>query len=238
MDIIQIENLSKKFDGFAALNNVSFNITRGDFFGLIGPNGAGKTTLLRILYSMVVPSSGNIRIKGLDLRKDYKKIKYILGIVPQDDNLDADLSVLDNLTIYSMYFGLSKKESLKRSEELLGFFDLSDRRNSKVMDLSGGLRRRLMIARALINNPEIIMLDEPTSGLDPEYRHNIWNKLVLLNKEGSTILMSTHYMEEAERLFKNMVILNHGEIVVRGKTEDITRNKKSLEEIFLDIARK
>ena len=235
--ILSVKGLTKNFDGFKALNNITFNIKYGDFFGLIGPNGAGKSTLLKILYNIVMPDSGFIGIEGLNLEYDYKKIKYNLGIVPQDDNLDEDLSVYENLLIYSMYFGIPRKESSKRSTELLEFFNLDDKKYSKVAALSGGLRRRLMIARALINNPSLIILDEPTSGLDPEYRQNIWSRLKALNENGVTIFMSTHYMGEAERLFKNMIILNHGNIVMNGAIKDITSNKKSLEEIFLDIAK-
>ena len=236
--ILSVKNLTKTFGRFKALDNVSFEVRSGDFFGLIGPNGAGKSTLLKILYNTVIPDKGSIRICGLDLQADYKKIKYGMGIVPQDDNLDEDLSVFDNLLIYSMYFGMAKKESAKKTEELLDFFNLTDKKYSRVADLSGGLRRRLMIARALINDPSLIILDEPTVGLDPEYRQNIWNKLISLNKNGVTVIMSTHYMEEAERLFKNMIILNHGGIVMSGGISEITLNKKSLEEIFLDIAGK
>ncbi len=235
--ILDVECLTKSFSRFKVLNNISFKIKSGDFFGLIGPNGAGKSTLLKILYGIVIPDSGSIKIKGLNLLSDYKKIKYSLGVVPQDDNLDDDLGVYENLLIYSMYFGISRTESLKRSNELLNFFDMNEKKYSKVSDLSGGLKRRLMIARALINNPSLIVLDEPTSGLDPEYRQNIWGKLKALNKNGVTILMSTHYMEEAEHLFKNMIILHHGNIVLQGNINDITLNKKSLEDIFLDIAK-
>ena len=235
--ILNVKDLTKNFGRLKALNNLTFNIKYGDFFGLIGPNGAGKSTLLKILYGIVIPDSGFVGIEGLNLKYDYKKIKYNLGIVPQDDNLDEDLSVYENLLIYSMYFGMHRKESMKKSAEILFFFDLEDKKYSKVADLSGGLRRRLMIARALINNPSLIILDEPTSGLDPEYRQNIWGRLKTLNEKGVTILMSTHYMEEAEKLFKNMIILNHGNIVMSGAVNDITLNKKSLEEIFLDIAK-
>ena len=235
--ILTVNNLTKNFNGFTVLNNIAFNIKYGDFFGLIGPNGAGKSTLLKILYGIVIPDFGSTFISGLDLKYDYKKIKYNLGIVPQDDNLDEDFSVYENLLIYSMYFGIPRKESIKKSTELLKFFNLADKKYSKVAALSGGLRRRLMIARALINNPSLIILDEPTSGLDPEYRQNIWGRLKALNENGVTILMSTHYMEEAEKLFKNMIILNHGNIVMNGAIKDITSNKKSLEEIFLDIAK-
>jgi|GEM_PF-1151345 len=236
-DILKVKDLTKNFGGLKALNNLTFSIKYGDFFGLIGPNGAGKSTLLKILYGIVIPDSGFVGIEGLNLKYDYKKIKYSLGIVPQDDNLDEDLSVYENLLIYSMYFGIPKKESKKRSDELLHFFNLEDKRHSKVANLSGGLRRRLMIARALINNPSLIILDEPTSGLDPEYRQNIWGRLKTLNKNGVTILMSTHYMEEAEKLFKSVIILHRGNIVMNGTINDITLNKKSLEEIFLDIAK-
>ena len=235
--ILTVKDLTKNFGHIHALNKITFNIKYGDFFGLIGPNGAGKSTLLKILYGIVIPDAGDTFISGLNLQSDYKKIKYDLGIVPQDDNLDEDLSVYENLIIYAMYFGIPKKESIKKSVELLTFFNLEDKKYSKVADLSGGLRRRLMIARALINNPSLIILDEPTSGLDPEYRQNIWSRLKALNESGVTILMSTHYMEEAEKLFKNVIILNHGNIVLNGSIKEITLNKKSLEEIFLDIAK-
>lgn len=235
--ILEINGLVKNFNRLRVLNDVGFKIKSGDFFGLIGPNGAGKSTLLKILYGIVIPDSGNIFINGLNLSSDYKKIKYFLGIVPQEDNLDDDLSVYDNLIIYSKYFGIKGNESGKRASELLNFFDMGEKKYSKVSELSGGLKRRLMIARALINNPSLIILDEPTSGLDPEYRQNIWEKLKALNKNGVSILMSTHYMEEAERLFNNIIILNHGNLIFNGTISEITLNKKSLEDIFLDIAK-
>jgi lipooligosaccharide transport system ATP-binding protein len=235
--ILEINGLTKNFNSLKVLSEVSFKIKSGDFFGLIGPNGAGKSTLLKILYGIVIPDSGNISINGLDLLYNYKKIKYSLGIVPQEDNLDEDLSVNDNLIVYSKYFGITGDESRRRANELLNFFDMGEKKYFKVSELSGGLKRRLMIARALINNPSLIILDEPSSGLDPEYRQNIWEKLKALNRNGVTILMSTHYMEEAERLFNNIIILNHGNIVFNGAISEITLNKKSLEEIFLDIAK-
>ncbi|RZD16252.1 MAG: ABC transporter ATP-binding protein [Candidatus Acididesulfobacter guangdongensis] len=260
---ISVENLTKFYNDFSALNNISFRIKRGDFFGIIGPNGAGKTTILKILYSVVIPSAGSIDILGLSPTNDSKKIKSRLGVVPQDDNLDEDLSVFENLIIYSMYFGINKKESFRRVSELLDFFNIAEKKDSKVINLSGGYRRRLLLARALINSPDIIILDEPTIGLDPEYRLNIWNKLKLLNKSGITILMSTHYMDEAEKLFRNVILLNHGKIVLNGsmdyilnknnneningasnnmayKKEDVYNNNKglkSLEEIFMDIVK-
>ncbi|MHB1680332.1 MAG: ABC transporter ATP-binding protein [bacterium] len=259
---VSVENLTKFYDNFSALNNISFKIKKGDFFGIIGPNGAGKTTILKILYSVVIPNSGNIDILGLNLTRHAKKIKSIIGVVPQEDNLDEDLSVFENLIIYSMYFGINKKESLRRASELLDFFNIAEQKNFKVINLSGGYRRRLLIARALVNSPKIIILDEPTIGLDPEYRLNIWNKLKLLNKSGITILMSTHYMDEAEKLFRNVIILNHGEIVLNGSVDYIlnknndenigdasgnllnkaelnNNNKryKSLEDVFMDIVK-
>ncbi|MCL5673229.1 MAG: ABC transporter ATP-binding protein [Deltaproteobacteria bacterium] len=234
---ISVENLTKFYNNFSALNNISFRIKIGDFFGIIGPNGAGKTTILKILYSVVIPTSGNIDILGLNLtsnlQHDARKIKSIIGVVPQEDNLDEDLSVFENLIIYSMYFGINKKESLKRASELLDFFNMADQKNFKVINLSGGYRRRLLIARALVNSPKIIILDEPTIGLDPEYRLNIWNKLKLLNKSGITILMSTHYMDEAEKLFRNVILLNHGEIVLNGSVDYIL-NKNNGENIVTD----
>ncbi len=234
---ISVENLTKFYNNFSALNNISFRIKIGDFFGIIGPNGAGKTTILKILYSVVIPTSGNIDILGLNitsnLQHDARKIKSIIGVVPQEDNLDEDLSVFENLIIYSMYFGINKKESLKRASELLDFFNMAEQKNFKVINLSGGYRRRLLIARALVNSPKIIILDEPTIGLDPEYRLNIWNKLKLLNKSGITILMSTHYMDEAEKLFRNVILLNHGEIVLNGSVDYIL-NKNNGENIVTD----
>jgi lipooligosaccharide transport system ATP-binding protein len=236
---ISVENLTKFYNNFSALNNISFRIKRGDFFGIIGPNGAGKTTILKILYSVVIPTSGNIDILGLNLtsnlQHDARKIKSIIGVVPQEDNLDEDLSVFENLIIYSMYFGINKKESLKRASELLDFFNMAEQKNFKVINLSGGYRRRLLIARALVNSPKIIILDEPTIGLDPEYRLNIWNKLKLLNKSGITILMSTHYMDEAEKLFRNVILLNHGEIVLSGSVDYIL-NKNNGENIANDTS--
>ena len=236
---ISVENLTKFYNNFSALNNISFRIKIGDFFGIIGPNGAGKTTILKILYSVVIPTSGNIDILGLNitsnLQHDARKIKSIIGVVPQEDNLDEDLSVFENLIIYSMYFGINKKESLKRASELLDFFNMAEQKNFKVINLSGGYRRRLLIARALVNSPKIIILDEPTIGLDPEYRLNIWNKLKLLNKSGITILMSTHYMDEAEKLFRNVILLNRGEIVLNGSVDYIL-NKNNGENIVNDAA--
>jgi lipooligosaccharide transport system ATP-binding protein len=242
---IEVKNLTKNYNGFTALKNVSFDVKTGDFFGIIGPNGAGKTTLLKILYAFINIYAGDVAVSGLNLKINSKKIKYSIGVVPQDDNLDEDLSVFENLIIYSMYFGIPKKESLKRSEELLDFFNITDKKKSKVSNLSGGLRRRLLIARALVNNPSVIILDEPTIGLDPEVRQNIWNKLKILNKNGVTILMATHYMEEAEELFKNIIILNHGEIVIKGVVSDLIYGKdesgikkiKSLEEIFMNVVK-
>lgn len=236
-NILSVKNLAKTYNKLKALNYISFEVGKGDFFGLIGPNGAGKSTLLKILYGIVIPDKGySIKINGMNLETEYKKIKSSMGVVPQDENLDEDLSVLENLMIYSMYFGLKRKNALKKAEELMSFFDIDDKRQSKVSELSGGLRRRLMIARALVNDPSLIILDEPTVGLDPEYRRNIWKKLIELNRKGVTIIMSTHYMDEAERLFKNMIIMNRGNIALKGGIKDITLNKKSLEEIFLDIA--
>ena len=217
---------------------------------------------------MVIPTSGNIDILGLNLtsnlQRDARKIKSIIGVVPQEDNLDEDLSVFENLIIYSMYFGINKKESLRRASELLDFFNMAEKKNFKVINLSGGYRRRLLIARALVNSPKIIILDEPTIGLDPEYRLNIWNKLKLLNKSGITILMSTHYMDEAEKLFKNVILLNHGAIVLNGSVDyilnknndenivgstsdnllqkeelhNVNNGLKSLEDVFMDIVKK
>ncbi len=214
--IIEVEDLVKHFNGLKAVDGISFSVRKGEFFGLLGPNGAGKTTTIRMLYGFSPPTGGMLRLFGMDIRRDWRKIKARIGVCQQDNTLDPDLSVGQNLMIYASYFSMSRIEAQHRTDELLDFFALSHRRNDRVMDLSGGMARRLILARSLINDPDILVLDEPTTGLDPQSRHQLWEKLDILKDGGLTVLMTTHYMEEASRLCDHLVIIDHGRILVAG----------------------
>ena len=217
--IIEIQNLIKKFDGFTAVNGISFSVNRGEFFGLLGPNGAGKTTTIRMLYGFSPPTRGKLSIFGMNINTYFRRIKAKIGVCHQENTLDPDLSVEQNLHVFAGYFSIPKKEAAERSRELLDFFALSHKKDAKVMELSGGMARRLILARSLINRPELLILDEPTTGLDPQSRHQVWEKLEALKKTGLTVVITTHYMEEASRLCDRLVIMDHGEILVDGSPE-------------------
>jgi lipooligosaccharide transport system ATP-binding protein len=219
--IIEIQNLIKQFNGFSAVNGLSFSVEKGEFFGLLGPNGAGKTTTIRMLYGYLPPTTGILRIFGMDINTDYRNIKARIGVCQQDNTLDPDLSVKQNLLVFAGYFSIPKKEAVERSVELLDFFALSHKKDAKVMELSGGMVRRLILARSLINRPELLILDEPTTGLDPQSRHQVWEKLGELKKFGLTVVITTHYMEEATQLCDRLVILDHGKILVDGSPETL-----------------
>jgi len=214
--IIQVEGLVKRFGGLTAVDGISFGVARGEFFGLLGPNGAGKTTTIRMLYGFVPPSAGRLEVFGRDIRTHWRAIKARLGVCQQDNTLDPDLSVEQNLLVFAGYFGIPAAEARTRAAELLEFFALAHRREAKVMELSGGMARRLILARALVNRPELLILDEPTTGLDPQSRHQVWDRLADLKAQGLTVLMTTHYMEEAARLCDRLVIVDHGKILVEG----------------------
>ncbi len=217
--IIDIQNLVKQFDGFTAVNDISFSVDRGEFFGLLGPNGAGKTTTIRMLYGFSPPTRGRLRIFGMDIRTDFRRIKLKIGVCQQENTLDPDLSVEQNLHVFAGYFSIPKKEAGERTEELLDFFALSHKKDAKVIELSGGMARRLILARSLINRPELLILDEPTTGLDPQSRHQVWEKLEDLKKTGLTVVITTHNMEEASHLCDRLVIVDHGKILVDGSPE-------------------
>ncbi|MGA7143041.1 MAG: ABC transporter ATP-binding protein [Desulfobacterales bacterium] len=219
--IIEIQNLVKQFNGVSAVNGLSFSVGKGEFFGLLGPNGAGKTTTIRMLYGYSPPTSGMLRIFGMDVSTESRKIKARIGVCQQDNTLDPDLTVEQNLLVFAGYFSISKKEAAERSEELLDFFALNHKRDAKVMELSGGMVRRLILARSLINRPELLILDEPTTGLDPQSRHQVWEKLGELKKSGLTVVITTHYMEEATQLCDRLVIVDHGNILVDGSPESL-----------------
>jgi lipooligosaccharide transport system ATP-binding protein len=216
---IKVDNVSKKFNGTVAVKNLSFSVNRAECFGFLGPNGAGKTTMMKILYGVVRrdnPAANQVSVLGYDPLYNPLEIKYLSGIVPQEDNLDIELNVSQNLLIYSKFYGIPWKEANLRIEKLLDFMDLKVKKNTKIRDLSGGMKRRLIIARALINLPRLLILDEPTTGLDPQVRHLIWDKLRMLKKEGVTILLTTHYMEEAFQLCDNLIIMHNGEKILQG----------------------
>jgi len=221
--IVVADNLCKTFADKKVLQNVSFEIDTGKCFGFLGPNGAGKTTTLQLIEGISPPSGGLLRVFNLSLPGHGRQIRGKMGIVPQIDNLDPDFTVLENLRIYGSYFRIPKKVLFKRIDELLDFMQLSDRTKDKPDNLSGGMKRRLTIARALINDPELIVLDEPTTGLDPQVRHLIWSKLRELMSQGKTLLLTTHYMDEAERLCDQLFIMDHGAILEKGNPQDVIK---------------
>lgn len=218
--IIQAENLAKSYGDFCALKGISFSINKGECFGFLGHNGAGKSTTMRMIYGLSTVDEGSLEVFGERIASlTPPHMKQIFGIVPQEDNLDPDLSVIENLEVYGGYFGISSKEAISRGRELLEFMGIADKVNVNVEMLSGGAKRRLVIARALINRPQIIILDEPTTGLDPQGRRVVWQKLRRLKDEGVTMLLTTHYMEEAAQLCDRIAIMNDGLILAEGSPE-------------------
>ncbi len=225
MAILKVASLRKNYGSLKAVDGISFSVQPGECFGLLGPNGAGKTTTIRMLYGYTPRDAGYLEVFGLDIDKDLREIKRRIGICQQEDSLDPDLTVRDNLVGYARYFAIHRQEAENRADELLGFFALKNRAKDKIAVLSGGLKRRLMLARALVNQPELLILDEPTTGLDPQSRQLLWEKLAELKKKGLTILLTTHYMEEAERLCDRLVIVDHGRILVEGKPAALVQER-------------
>ena len=205
--------LKKSYAAFEAVKGVDFEVHRGECFGFLGPNGAGKTTTMKMIYAAAVPTGGELEVAGLDVRKAEREVKRRIGVVPQENNLDEDLKVKENLLVYGRYFDLPRKLVRQRAEELLEFVQLSDKAGAKVEQLSGGMKRRLLIARALINDPDLVVLDEPTTGLDPQARHLVWDKLRQLTGEGKTLILTTHYMDEAAQLCDRLCIMEGGRII-------------------------
>lgn len=215
MAIILAQNLTKKFKDLLAVDGVNLEIEEGECFGLLGPNGAGKTSLVRMITAVSPPTRGNIWVLGKDLKVYPRQVKAILGVVPQLDNLDPDLTVLQNLITFARYFAIPKQEAYRRSMEVMGLFKLEDKRNSHIRELSGGMKRRLLLARGLINQPKIIILDEPTIGLDPQARHLVWQKLGELKAQGITQLICTQNMEEAATICDRVAIMHQGRILTQ-----------------------
>jgi lipooligosaccharide transport system ATP-binding protein len=206
---------------FTAVDGVDFELHRGEVFGFLGPNGAGKSSTMRMIGCVSPITDGELTILGMDPRVDSARIKARLGVVPQEDSLDLELRVRENLLIYGRYFGLKRAEIAERTAELLEFVQLADRAESPVEPLSGGMKRRLTIARSLINSPEILILDEPTTGLDPQARHVVWDRLFRLKQAGTTLVLTTHYMDEAEQLCDRLVVMDHGRIAAEGSPRDL-----------------
>ncbi len=217
MDVIVAENLVKEYNGFPAVRGISFRVCEGECFGFLGPNGAGKTSTVRMIYCFSPVSSGQLTVLGMDVRTQAREIKRRLGVVPQENNLDPDLKVLQNLLVYASFFRLPKNKARLTAMELLEFFGLADKAHERVDTLSGGMKRRLTIARALINKPAVLILDEPTTGLDPQARHMVWQRLRRLKEQGVTLILTTHYMEEASQLCDRLVVMDEGEILEEGE---------------------
>jgi lipooligosaccharide transport system ATP-binding protein len=239
MQIITASNLRKCYNSLCALNNVEFSIEEGECFGFLGPNGAGKTTAMSLIYCYMPPTSGELSVFGLSVSEHSSEIKSRLGVMPQDNNLDPDLSVLENLIVYARYFDILPKKSSGRARELLQFVELEEKSHVNIQKLSGGMKRRLLLARALINNPEMLILDEPTTGLDPHSRHSVWDQLSHLKKRGITLLLTTHYMEEAEKLCDRVAIMDTGRIIETEKPSVLMEKYKgNLETVYLRLTGK
>lgn len=227
--VIRAKGLRKTYKDLVAVDGVDFEVYRGEAFGLLGPNGAGKSTTMRMLNSTSRRTGGELEILGKDPVQHGPEIRSHLGVVPQQDNLDRELKAWENLYIYGRYFGLSRKFLKKKVEELLEFAQLTEKRDTKVDALSGGMKRRLTIARGLVNEPEILMLDEPTTGLDPQARHVLWDRLFRLKEQGVTLVITTHYMDEAEQLCDRLIVMDKGQIMAEGAPADLIREYSSRE---------
>jgi lipooligosaccharide transport system ATP-binding protein len=221
--LIKARNLSKKYDDFLAVNSIDFEVAKGECCGFLGPNGAGKTTTIKMIHCVLPLTSGELMVSGMSVSEKPREIKKMVGVAPQEDNLDPDFSVLQNLLVYARYFDIPMAEALKTAEELLKFAQLDEKRNVVIGELSTGLKRRLILARALINEPRILLLDEPTVGLDPQARHMIWDKIRSLQKQGVTIILTTHYMDEASELCDRTLIMDNGRIIEQGKPAELVR---------------
>jgi lipooligosaccharide transport system ATP-binding protein len=231
--LIHARQLVKRFGGFTAVDGIDIAVSKGEAFGFLGPNGAGKSSTMRMIGCVSAPSGGALTILGLDPVRDGPAIRARLGVCPQQDSLDPELTVLENLTVYARYFGIARRVARERARELLDFVQLGERADDKVEPLSGGMKRRLTIARALINEPEIVLLDEPTTGLDPQARHLVWERLFRLKQRGVTLVLTTHYMDEAEQLCDRLVVMDRGKIVGQGSPRALIEQYSTREVVEL-----
>jgi lipooligosaccharide transport system ATP-binding protein len=221
--LVKAVNLTKKFGGLVAVKSVNFEIFKGESFGFLGPNGAGKTTTMKMIQAVSPLTEGKLTLAGMDVTEHGREIKAIIGVAPQEDNLDPDFTVFQNLIYYARYFDMPTEKAKKKADELLRFMQLNEKRNVVITSLSGGMRRRLILARALMNEPQILILDEPTTGLDPQARHLIWTKIRDLQKQGVTVILTTHYMDEAAQLCDRITIMDHGKIIEKGEPADLVK---------------
>lgn len=231
--VIRAKDLRKTYKDFVAVDGINFEVYRGESFGLLGPNGAGKSTTMKMISSVSQRTDGELEILGKEPNTHGPQIRAHLGVVPQKDLLDRELKVWENLMVYGRYFGLSRKWLKGKIEELLDFAQLKDKRNSKAEDLSGGMQRRLAIARGLVNEPEILLLDEPTTGLDPQARHILWDRLFRLKEQGVTLVITTHYMDEAEQLCDRLIVMDKGQIMAEGSPAELIKKYSSKEVVEL-----
>lgn len=234
-NVITARDLTKKYGDFTAVDGISFDIHEGECFGFLGPNGAGKTTTIRMIHCVSPITSGAVSVFGEASHIDNRFIKFMTGVIPQEINLDADLTVYENLMVFANFFDIHRKEMKKRVAELLNFVELESKRNSKISELSTGMKRRLLIARALLNKPKLIIADEPTTGLDPQARHLIWQRLRSLKKEGTTLLLTTQYMEEAQQLCDRLVIMYRGKILKKGSPRQLVQDEIGKEVVEIRI---
>ncbi len=231
--VVFARGLTKRFGSLVAVNAVDLEVERGEAFGFLGPNGAGKTSAMRMIACVSPVTGGTLRVLGLDPVHDGPRIRARLGVVPQADTLDVELSVLENLVTYARYFDIPRATANRRARELLEFVQLSGRAGEEVDKLSGGMKRRLVVARALVNDPELLLLDEPTTGLDPQARHLVWDRLYRLRQKGATLLLTTHYMDEAEQLCDRLVVMNEGKVVAHGSPQELIRRHSTREVLEL-----
>ncbi|MFG1640959.1 ABC transporter ATP-binding protein [Amycolatopsis sp. NPDC049252] len=234
--LVQAKALVKRFGEFEAVRGIDVEVRRGEAFGFLGPNGAGKSSTMRMIACVSPRTDGDLRVLGLDPDAAGPRIRARLGVVPQLDNLDVELTVRENLIVYARYFGLSRASARRKAAELLEFAQLTDRADDKVDPLSGGMKRRLTIARSLVNDPELLLLDEPTTGLDPQARHLLWDRLFRLKAQGTTLIVTTHYMDEAEQLCDRLVVMDHGRIAAEGSPAELISRYSTREVVELRFA--
>ena len=238
--LVHARNLRKEFGELVAVDGIDFSVTEGECFGMLGPNGAGKTSTIRMITCVSPLTAGELVVDGMDVRTEGRRIKANLGVVSQEENLDPDLTVLQNLAVYARYYDIPVAEARRRADELLELFQLQDRREEIVDNLSGGMKRRLIVARALINQPKILVLDEPTTGLDPQARHLVWQKLRYLQSQGITMLVTTHYMEEAAHICDRLMVMHRGRILAQGPPKELIQRHvgRQVLELSLDDGRR
>ena len=234
--LIQARKLTKRYNGLLAVNHIDFDVAKGECVGFLGPNGAGKTTTVRMIYCFLPVTEGELSVGGMDVMSHAREIKNIVGVAPQEDNLDPDFAVLKNLKVYARYFGISGSDAEKKAIDLLKFFQLEEKKNALIDQLSTGMKRRLIIARALINDPRILLLDEPTTGLDPQARHIVWDEIRNLKKRGVTIILTTHYMDEATALCDRVLIMDNGKIIEKGTPMELIRKHIGKDVLEMDYS--